>query len=301
VLTTGATVVTAGVEHDERADADVGRAPNDAGEPQPQRRRRRLFGGGLVVIGHRGLGRGVVEGRLQNTPESVDAAVQLGLPWVEIDVRRTVDDVLVVAHDPVTASGREIAACRAGEVRDEGLATLDEVLAVVPRDVGVVLDVKSVIDDAFRPLGSTTAGLVAPVARGQGERRPLMAYSFDASALLVLHRQAPEVARGMLTWRDFPISAAIPSAVHLGAQTLAVHTGSLVRSGTEGVSDTELATGVDAAHVAGLEVVVWCPPPQHALRLAADGVDAVCVDDVPRSLELLSEAGVPLRLTHRAA
>jgi glycerophosphoryl diester phosphodiesterase len=300
VPTTGATVVTAGVEKDERADADVGRAPGDAGEPQPQW--RRLFGGGLVVIGHRGLGRGVVEGRLQNTPESVDAAVQLGLPWVEIDVRRTVDDVLVVAHDPVTASGRDIAASRAGEVRDEGVATLDEVLGVVPWDVGVVLDVKSVIDDAFRPPGSTTAGLVAPVARGEGERRPLMAYSFDPSALLVLHRQAPDVARGMLTWRDFPISAAIPSAVHLGAQTLAVHTGSLIgRSGTEGVSDSELATGVDAAHGAGLEVVVWCPPPQHALRLAADGVDAVCVDDVPRSLDLLSEAGVPLRLTHRAA
>lgn len=300
MLTTGASVVTAGVKHDERADAEVGRVPDDVSEPHPKR--RRLFGDGLVVIGHRGLGRGVVEGRLQNTPESVDAAVQLGLPWVEIDVRRTVDDVLVVAHDPVTASGREIAACRAGEVRDEGLATLDEVLAVVPWDVGVVLDVKSVIDDAFRPLGSTTAGLVAPVARGQGERRPLMAYSFDASALLVLHRRAPDVARGMLTWRDFPISAAIPSAVHLGAQTLAVHTGSLIaRSGTEGVSDSELASGVEAAHGAGLEVVVWCPPPQHALRLAADGVDAICVDDVPRSLELLSEAGVPLRLTQRAA
>jgi hypothetical protein len=63
--------------------------------------------GGLVVIGHRGLGRGVVEGRLQNTPESVDAAVQLGLPWVEIDVRRTVDNVLMVVHNPAPrAAGR---------------------------------------------------------------------------------------------------------------------------------------------------------------------------------------------------
>ena len=58
-----------------------------------------VFGSGPTVIGHRGLGSGVVDGHRQNTMESFTAAVRSGARWVEADVRRLGDDTLVVAHD----------------------------------------------------------------------------------------------------------------------------------------------------------------------------------------------------------
>jgi glycerophosphoryl diester phosphodiesterase len=51
-----------------------------------------VFGGRSAVIGHRGLGRGVVTGHRQNTLGSFEAAVRAGVRWVEADVRRTGDD-----------------------------------------------------------------------------------------------------------------------------------------------------------------------------------------------------------------
>lgn len=270
----------------------------------------RVFGEGLAVIGHRGLGRGTVDGLRENSPASVAAAVAVGLPWVEVDVRRTADDALVVGHDPVTPRGREVAACTLEEARSDGMAQLEEIFAVVPRDVGVVLDVKASISDALRPLERTTAALVAPVARAQARRRPLMAYSFDPSALLVFRAHAAEVTRGMLTWRDFPISAAVPAAVHLGAHVVTAHTGSFVQreapepavpgdTGTAGVGERYVAESVHTAHLAGLEVAVWCPRPKDVVVLAAGGVDAVCVDDVPTALDELAASGLALRLTDR--
>ena len=63
-----------------------------------------VFGEGPAVIGHRGLGCGVVAGHRQNTLGSFAAAVRSGAQWVEADVRRLGDDVLVVAHDAVLSS-----------------------------------------------------------------------------------------------------------------------------------------------------------------------------------------------------
>lgn len=258
-----------------------------------------LFNRGVVVIGHRGFGRGCVEGRPENSPESVAAAVAAGLAWVEIDVRRTADDALVLGHDAVTSSGLHVAGCSVEDAVREGLPLLGEVLDGIPPDVGVVLDVKSAMSDALRPHRRTTAALVAPVARAEARRRPVMAYSFDTSALLVLQELAPEVPRGLLTWRDFPISAAVPAAVHLGAQVVTAHTGSFLVT-RNGAPDLDvLTTAVETAHDAGLEVVAWCPAPADAIRLAQGGVDAICVDDVPGSLEQLAAAGIPLQLTDR--
>jgi glycerophosphoryl diester phosphodiesterase len=59
----------------------------------------RVFRAGPAVIGHRGLGCGVVRGHRENTLGSFTGGAALGTTWVEADVRRTADDVLVVGHD----------------------------------------------------------------------------------------------------------------------------------------------------------------------------------------------------------
>jgi glycerophosphoryl diester phosphodiesterase len=41
------------------------------------------------------------------------------------------------------------------------------------------------------------------------------------------------------------------------------------------------------AHEAGLEVLAWCPAAHEVADLVAAGVDAVCVNDVPRLLPIV--------------
>jgi glycerophosphoryl diester phosphodiesterase len=58
-----------------------------------------------VLIGHRGCGQGVVDGYAENTLDSFLAAIECGVDWLEVDVRRTRDDTLLVAHDPADPDG----------------------------------------------------------------------------------------------------------------------------------------------------------------------------------------------------
>jgi glycerophosphoryl diester phosphodiesterase len=58
-----------------------------------------------VLCGHRGSGRGEVNGQRENTLGSFLAAVDLGVRWVEMDARLNADGELVCFHDPV-ADGR---------------------------------------------------------------------------------------------------------------------------------------------------------------------------------------------------
>lgn len=258
--------------------------------------RATVFAPGPVLIGHRGLGSGTVAGHEENSLGSVLAAVRLGLSWVEIDVRRTADDVLVVGHHPVTRHGREVAACTGAEAVAAGMCRLTEMLAAVPAEVGIVLDVKTSIGDALRPLGATTAALLAPVAQAELERRPVVVYGFDPSVLLVLRELAPEVPRGMLTWIDFPFRKAVPAAVHLGAGLVAAHTGSFLGNRVEPeFAPGKVSDAIDLAHRAGLEVVAWCPTPPDGVRLVQAGVDALCLNDVPVAVDHLRDAGVVVR------
>lgn len=49
----------------------------------------------MIIVGHRG-----VAGRYpENTKSSIEAAINLGLDWVEVDVQPTKDDQLVICHD----------------------------------------------------------------------------------------------------------------------------------------------------------------------------------------------------------
>ena len=69
----------------------------------------------LVIVGHRGVAAHFPE----NTRVSVQAAIDLGLNWVEVDVQPTKDNILVVCHD------HTIDRCSNGQGRIDEM-TLDE-------------------------------------------------------------------------------------------------------------------------------------------------------------------------------
>lgn len=247
-----------------------------------------LFGPGPTLCGHRGSGRGIVDGLRENTLESFLAAVEAGLTWVEADARFTADDVLVSRHDPIAEDGRFVSEITGAEADEQGLMRFADLLEGLPEEVGIDVDIKTSIEDALRPRERTTAALVADLVAGR--RRPLLLSSFDPSALLIARERLPDVPVGLLTWKNFPLRKAIPAAVHLGAAVVAPH-----HTSFDARLERPAARSVEIAHEAGLEVLGWGGSHERAEELFAMGADCVVVDDVPA----LQRASRPKRSLRR--
>ncbi len=245
----------------------------------PERSGARVFVDTPVLCGHRGSGRGVVDGHPENTLESHRAAVRAGLRWVEVDARLTADGVLVARHDPVVDDGRSVAGLTATETDRLGLMRIAHLLEDLPAHVGINVEIKSALEDALRPRGQTTAAAVAVAVAGESRRRPMLVSSFDPAAAMVVRERAPGVPVGLLTWGGFPLRKAIPAAVHLGADAVVVQVASFGLNDAWRRAEREPSHAVGVAHEAGLQVVAWCPRPAEGDQLIAAGVDCLIVDD----------------------
>lgn len=235
-----------------------------------------------------------MDGHLENSLSSLLAAVALGVDWVELDVTRTADGVLVVHHDPASDDGDFLVQRTADELAPHTYPTLAEVLDALPVEVAVDLDLKTVLEDAPGGWGSGTVALVAPVLAAEVSRRRLLTTSFDVAALLWLREQVPGLALGLITWVDFPLRMAVTAAAHLDLDVICLHHRSFGPNPVEqGPVHRPPAVSIDVAHEAGLEVLAWCPGAEAVGPLVEAGVDAVCVNDVPTMLPLVRAAGAP--------
>lgn len=245
------------------------------------------------LVGHRGYGAGAPGGYRENSVESVLAAAEGGVPWVELDARRSSDGVLVLWHDRVTPDGRLIADLTAADLAATGIVRLEEVLTALPRPVGVNIDVKTTMRDATDPHARRTHAIVAELLRIYAETRPFFVSSFDASLPCYLRDRVSlggdGVALGLITDTGFPADHAISAAANLGFDAVCLSTRTL-RIGRDG---EPLAQRIlDVAHEAGLEVMAWSPDPAESAELARAGVDALCVNDIPGVRAALAEAGL---------
>jgi glycerophosphoryl diester phosphodiesterase len=227
------------------------------------------------VVGHRGSGAGQADGYQENSLEAFLAAAVSGVPWVELDARRSSDGELMIWHDPATPDGDLIRTHTAAELSAAGILRLDEVLSVLPASVSVDVDVKTVIEDATDPEHQRTHVLIARALRRHRGTRRFLVSSFDPSLPAYLKdRNVPgeDVALGLITEVRFSAGPAVSAAANLGMDAVCLHTDSL---------RTEPERIVEFAHKSGLEVMAWSPDPALAVELAEAGVDAVCVDDIP--------------------
>ena len=114
-----------------------------------------------MISAHRGGT--VVPG--ESAAERYRRAIELGVDYIEFDVRRTRDGVLAVCHDPRTASGRPIAKFAYTELTEElgGEAlTFHELLELADGRVGLHLDLK---ESGYETLVVNTALEACPVER----------------------------------------------------------------------------------------------------------------------------------------
>ncbi|HEX6447008.1 MAG TPA: glycerophosphodiester phosphodiesterase [Streptosporangiales bacterium] len=245
----------------------------------------RVFTDPPALVGHRGFGKNA-EGRpVENTIESIAAAVEEGVDWIEIDVRRTSADELVVLHDPAWTDGTVVVEQDAARLHDLGIVGLDEILDAVPPSVGLDIEVKPGAEDALVPPDRTPAGLLCPVLRREQGRRPLLVTSFDPATLSHVRERLPGVPLGYITWLTYPLDIAVASAAQLGVEVLMAHTVSYDEP--KFASRRRPGDVVEVARKAGLELGVWAPAPEHIAHYVDMGVDAITVDDVPGALAAL--------------
>lgn len=244
-----------------------------------------------MLVGHRGLGRGTVGKHRENTVGSMLAALAAGADWLEIDVCRTADQSLVAHHNPALPDGRFLVDVRRAEAEDQGVVGLDTLVDALPEGVPVVLDVKSVLEDATDPASRRTTALLRPLLPAVVRHRQVLVMSFDPAALLELRDAEPGAAYGLLGWVDFPLRHLVASAAALRLDVVGVHHGSFRANRIEPAHvHRPPAHSIEAAHSAGLEVLAWCPEPTVAIDLVAAGVDALCLNDLPDAVPLLRAA-----------
>lgn len=239
-----------------------------------------------LVVPHRG-GAGEVP---ENTWAGVEHTVGLALPWMETDLRRSADGVVVLSHDPdlgrtagrpepvSTLTWKELSALDAGDGRPP--VRLDDLLSSFP-DLRLNVDLKEpgVVQDALQ------------VVRAAGALERVRFASFSARRLAALRRQEPRARTSLGTLDVAGIVLRAEAGIALPRSRRGRPSGRVdavqVPAAVHGVS-VVTPRFVAQAHLSGLEVHVWTVnDPREMRRLVSLNVDALITDVPARALEVL--------------
>lgn len=239
------------------------------GDRQGQRR-------GFRVIAHRGA-RGHAP---ENTLLAVDRAIQLGAPWIEIDVQLHEGELLLL-HDlrlerTTNGHGRladhRLAALRALDAGGgQQIPTLDEVLALVGERAGLNVELK------------TWNGCGASVARVLGEA---IGRGWPADKFLVSSFHLPELWEFRLALPEVPVGLLYCGVPLDWAGIAQEFRAASINLSDEFVDDKLVAD----AHARGIAVYVYTVNlPEEMRRLRAQGVDGIFTDYPERALALAQD------------
>jgi glycerophosphoryl diester phosphodiesterase len=214
----------------------------------------------MLRIGHRGARAYAPE----NTLTSFKKALEIGVDAVELDVRKTRDNQLVVIHDADvkrTTNGEGLVSeLTLKEIRGfsaeggEKIPTLVEALDFLDKKVKVLIELKE-------------AGVeeqVLSIVRGKGVEKNVVVVSFLEEALKKVRELDKDVETGLIYAKHKnPVKAALElKANYLIAFYRFTHTANVAK-----------------AHENGLKVVVWTiNTPQEVEEYAMKGVDGIASD-----------------------
>jgi glycerophosphoryl diester phosphodiesterase len=212
----------------------------------------------MLRLAHRGDWRLARENSLEAL---VFAAGMDGVDGVEFDVRLAKDGVPVLLHDETLerVQGRDDAVgdLTAAELREAGIPTLELVLATLPAEAFLDVELKG------PGHGAATADVLR-AGRGKAPRRAVVS-SFDEESLMAMGRLLPDWPR----WLNSPDLGkdTVETATRHGCRAVAVQWRAIT------------ASSFKAARAAGLEVAAWTlTRPPSVERLAKLGVIAACVE-----------------------
>lgn len=225
-----------------------------------------------LVIAHRGASRAEPE----NTVAAFRQAVAMGADGIELDVRRTGDDRLVVHHDPRLADGRTIRELPAAELPGD-VPLLAEALDACD---GAFVNIEIKNDPGepdFDPTEWVSYQVAVELERRGADPRWLIS-SFRLETVAASRGLSPRVRTA---WLVEAADSGVLEAVAAGGH-VAVH---------PWVGALDAAT-VRAAHAAGLAVNTWtCDDPDRIRELIAWGVDGICTNVPDVALEIRAACG----------
>jgi glycerophosphoryl diester phosphodiesterase len=214
----------------------------------------------MIKVGHRGARAYEPE----NTLRSFKIALELGVDAVELDVRKTKDNEIVVIHDPDikrTTSGSGLVSDLSlqqiksfSTEKNEKIPTLEEALDFIACRVKVFVELKEAgIEDQ-----------VLKIIRKKKFEKDAILTSFLEDALKRVREIDPEIETGLIYAKH---KNPLKSALELKAQWLLAF-----------YKFTHTAN-VQKAHEKGLKVLVWTVnTPEEIAEMKQKGVDGIASD-----------------------
>ncbi len=215
------------------------------------------------VIAHRGA----AHDHRENTCDAFAAAVALGADWVELDVRRSADDVLVVSHDAHLPDGRTIVETAYDEL-PTWVPTLAEALDAC-EGAKVNIEIKNDPDDPDYDADHQISDAVVGLSLAFRHHDELLVSSFNLDTVRRIRAVDADVPVGLVTFELMSPDMVIELAVAAGLTSL---------HPWEPTVDRRL---VDRMHGAELVCFPWTVnDPDRMNELVAIGVDGIISDDV---------------------
>lgn len=217
--------------------------------------------------------RGASRAELENTLAAFRRAGEMGSNAVELDVRRTVDGVLVIHHNPHLPDGRLIAAIKYADL-PESVPTLGEALDAC-EGMWVNVEIKNDPKEPdFDPTDMIADETLANLLAREADDRWLIS-CFRMETVDRCRAIAPQIKTAWLCV-EAPIGVA-DTLVKKGHHALHPWVAMLTRE------------TIDACHAAGVQVNTWtCDDPVRMAELIEWGIDGICtnVPDVALSVAL---------------
>ncbi len=214
----------------------------------------------MLHIGHRGARAYEPE----NTIRSFKKALEMGVNAIELDVRKTLDNHLVVIHDAdvkrTTKGNGLVAGLTLKEIKElftdkeEKIPTLDEALSFLDRKVKILIELKE---------QGTEAHVLKAVNDAKVEKNVVLVSSLE-EALKKTRELDPNIEIGLIYARHpHPEKTALElKANYLVALYRFIH-----------------SANVEKAHKQGLKVIVWTiNTAEEAAEYAKKGVDGIATD-----------------------
>ncbi|MBC8364890.1 MAG: glycerophosphodiester phosphodiesterase [Actinobacteria bacterium] len=215
-----------------------------------------------LVIAHRGDSANHVD----NTVAAFRSAREQGADWVELDVRRTADDVLAAHHDAHLTDGRLIRELAAADLPDT-VPTLAEAFEAC-EGMGVNVEVKHLPGDPDHADVHLVCDAVAGLAAAYRPPGQLLISSFDIAAVDMIRATDPGLPTGWIVAERYTADLILERTVAHGHGTVCPW---------DGLVDERL---VEHAHDRGLRVVVWTvDDPDRMVELDGWDVDGIISND----------------------
>lgn len=207
-------------------------------------------------------------------------AREMGADAVELDVRRTADQALVVNHDDtVHGEDRPIVAMTRPELADAAPWIPDLAAAIQACD-GMWVDVE-IKNDPREADWDPTDEVARWIATGHADD-PVLITSFNPATVKVASDAG--LRTGLLLGWGFDPAEMASTAARAGHEYLLPH-----RSQLEGSAGPRV---MSAALAAGIEVAVWTVDDASEMERLADlGVDAICTNAPDIASSALAEYG----------